>query len=425
MFEVEYAFQKTKGFAEVQISDYGVIWCHPESNRSIFAVADGYSGSIGQTISARLTQFVATMIENEMEKIVLDNVVVWLSNLFDLVETFLGDEIVKYLRDELGLETKCVVGANSSDVSIFWRNPTSSLFLDRSVWQIMDGGCSFTMVVIIDDNIFTASVGHCGATIHSNSECFEEHDIGMLFDASMKDIYTFRGERSNKRTNTLVLNSDQSPTSWYEYCRVKSQQHDKKTESTDFLQFLYDSDGKSSSSYTEIYNAFTTKTNGHYYKNVEKEYGAVVKKSTDARRALSSTRGFLNHDLKPFGVTHKPTITSLRLDSERMMHEKSFTLFIGSNGVFDNWFRTSERAIEVGETNTDRVMGNFFNQAEFETKSPSSILEQFMNQTLKFNEINFKKTYDDACGILVKLSRRQDIEEVSKQQQLSNKPFSF
>ena len=387
---MSFEYCKTSGYGN-EMSDFGIVWSDGKG-RCIFGVADGYSGELGKKVSSLLTQFVASSIEDGKEKITVETVVTWISSLFDRAEEYLSDEIIQYFEKNQ-FETKSN-RVNDENI-IYFRDTKSPMFVDRHVWQPIDSGCSFTMVVIIDDHIFTANVGHCGAILFSDKECFEEHDVGMLFDAAMKDIYTFRGEYGFKKTRNLILTCNQSPTSWYEYCRIKGSPKGSS------LQFVYDIHPSYVQNYLPIFPEDISKkpkkqNYGHYYKNVEKEFGAVVMNSVGPKRLLNTTRGFLNNDLKPFGVTHKPAITLTKLKED-----SNVTLFIGTNGVFDNWIRTYERAEEIG-TDKKYVLPEFFSD-------PSMTLANFMDQNLEQNKINFKDNYDEACGILVRLNSKTSI----------------
>lgn len=360
----------------------GYAWSHNGSNKHVFGIADGYSGSIGKKASVLLTQFLKTSIEMDIDAITEDNAVMWMSTFFDNAEMYLSAEIIRYLNTYY--ETK----TNPHNDAIYWRDGKTD-----NHWAPLDCGCSFVLVIIVNGCIFTASVGDCSAVITSPNKSFETHDIGMIRDCAMANIYTFASEdRYNTPTKNLVLTYDHSPASWYEYCRFKIAHY------TDSVQFLYDKLDDETKPFVEIFQktAEGTATSGNYFKNVEKEFGTVIKKTTDGRKVLSNTRGFLNKDFKPFGVTHKPTISLLRMDDvcRRNLEEDDsnlYALLLGTSSLFSNWIRTFEKASELGESD-EKVVGNFLHKTLDCRDNANAVLEGLMKHSTTTNTM---------CGILV------------------------
>lgn len=392
---VQYAFQKAMGGSSKVIQDHGFAWSDEETNRYVFGVADGHGKSHGRFISASLTEFMVSTIQANKADLSQANIVPFITRLFDCAEVFLRKAILKRL-EEKDFEIKTM----ELTEQIFWRKPETRL------WNVLEGGTTIAMTFILGDWIVTANTGNCYSTLISLDPVLEKHDFGIMFDVARPSQYTFTA-KSNATTKSINLTQDHSPICQEEYVRMMLSHYKPKLvyDEIDDLPFKPISFEQEEKDHK-----------GNYYRNKEKEFASVVL-IENGPYGLSSTRSFLNTSFKRFGVTHKPVITKVDMEAvwQRCNGENAsglFALVLGTNGIFDNWIRSYEKAEEV-ETSDSYVLGEFiFHETCVDAlykdgSGASKILNAFMERNTIFAKRNFGEDgYDESAGILVFFSKK-------------------
>lgn len=394
---VQYAFKKTRGgstsgSAKV-IQDHGFVWCDEETNRYVFGIADGHGKTHGRFIAATLTEFMVATIDANASDLNEQNILPFITRLFNCAEVYLIKSILKRLERQ-GLEIKIL---DTTD-EIYWRKPET-----RS-WIMLEGGSSIVLTFILGNSIITAQTGNCYSTIMSKEPVLEKHDFGIMYDAGRPSKYTFTAG-PNAATKSINLTVDHSPNCPEEYSRLMKSSYKPKMfyDEIDNLPYKPISfrDGKKDDA------------GGNYYRNKEKEFATVVL-IEDGTYGMSSTRGFLNTSFKPFGVSHKPVITKVDLEAVWRRCDGSnkevFALLLGTNGIYDNWIRSVEKAAEV-ETSDSYCLGEYLlHDTCMEVVSQDGmgafkVLNSFMERNTLFAESHFGDKYDESAGILVYLSK--------------------
>jgi hypothetical protein len=358
---VQFAHRKEiSGAASTQ--DHGIVWCDKERQVYIFGVADGHGDQFGGLLSVAVTECAFSFIEDNFPDV--NHMSEWITSLFDYIES--------------------------------------------GVLETGDDGCSFVICVVFEHELICASVGNCSAHISSDLPSLIKKDVGMLYDAASPTVFTFRGgsrDEIDKTVDGLMLTCNHSASSLSERRRIE------KCDPDSTLLFLYDRFEDSDYKPIDDFNQ------GNYHKNKEQEYATVVL-SKAYLNAVSTTRCFFYRPLKAYGITHKPTITRLlfkdiflRQQQQQQAQEPIFALFLGTNGVFDNWVRSLELADKL-RVSHDFVLGNFFhfetciNAVKQSENGCYDVLETFMKRNTSYNKLHFgPTTYDDATGILVYISK--------------------
>jgi hypothetical protein len=389
---VQYAFQKTRGGAKSgcakAIQDHGFVWCDEETHRYVFGIADGHGKIHGRFISATLTEFMVATIEANASDLTERNILPFITRLFNCAEVHLIKSILKRLERQ-GLEIKIL---DTTD-EIYWRKPES-----RS-WNMLEGGSSIAITFILGNSIITAQTGNCYSTIMSKEAVLENHDFGIMYDAGNPTKYTFTA-KPNAATKSLNLTVDHSPNCPEEYSRLLKSSYKPKMfyDEIDGLPYkrIFFRDGKKDDA------------GGNYYRNKEKEFATVVL-IEDGTYGISSTRSFLNTSFKPFGVSHKPVITKVDMEAvwrRSDCNKEVFALLLGTNGIYDNWIRSVEKAVEV-ETSELYCLGEFLLHGTCmevvlrDGEGAFKVLKSFMERNTVFAERHFGDKYDESAGILV------------------------
>jgi serine/threonine protein phosphatase PrpC len=388
---IQYAFQKERGQSKV-IQDHGFVWCHPEMKRYVFGVADGHGKEHGRFISNTLSEFMLSTIEENEAILTQENIVHFITHLFNGAQEFLVDSIINRLTTEKQCEVKVYENGE-----IFWRKAS------EQEWKILEGGCSVVTTFILQNLIFTATTGNCFATLMATEPILEYHDLANVHDVARPYVYTFIAGKNGK-TRELNLSRDHSCTSFDEYTRfLKSPNRPK---------FMYDE--FKDMPYKPIFTMVPSE--GNYHKNKERDFASVLMIENSTKHfCMSSTRSFLDTNFIPFGVTHKPFITKVDLnDIWERDPTATLSLLVGTNGIFDNWIRTHEKAEQL-QISPLFCLGEFLLhdsclRALFENgQGASKILQEFMARNTIFAQSHFLDNYDDALGILVYLSKSETL----------------
>lgn len=393
---VQYAFQKTRGgstsgCAKV-IQDHGFVWCDEETNRYVFGIADGHGKTHGRFISATLTEFMVATIEANSSDLNERNIIPFITRLFNCAEVHLIKSILKRLEKQ-DLEIKIL----ETTEEIYWRKPESR------TWNMLEGGSSIAITFILGNSIITAQTGNCYSTIMSKEPVLEKHDCVIMYDACRPSKYTFTAG-SNAATTSLNLTEDHSPNSPEEYSRLSRSSYKPK--------MLYDEIDDLSYKSISFRDGKKDDGGGNYYRNKEKEFATVVL-IEDGTYGLSSTRSFLNTSFKPFGVSHKPVITKVDMEAvwrRSDCNKEVFALLLGTNGIYDNWIRSVEKAAEV-ETSHLYCLGEFLLHGTCmevvlqDGMGAFKVLKSFMERNTIFAGHHFGDGYDESAGILVYFSK--------------------
>jgi serine/threonine protein phosphatase PrpC len=308
--------------------DNSFVWISPDIQ--IFGMLDGHSSKNGKHASQFAKDF--------CEKFIPTNYNLFIEN---------SHEFIKQL----------FVGANQAikeGLKIMYPNFTE---INEVLYYIngfpIDGGSTFTLIIIHNRKVFVANVG----------------DSSIISCTQSKDA--------------CELNSDHSPENISEFKRIKT------IDPT--IKFIYD--GKNKPDLFRI-NPETDEPEitrlVQFYKNVRKEAGTLVKKEINNHKdeyvMLTMTRVLGDFALKP-GVTSEPEINEYSLDE--LFGDSIGAFVLATDGLWDNW-----RFEDVSKFVMDESCLNVLPNVQM-------ITDALMQRNIIYANRNFPGQCDDVSIIVI------------------------
>ena len=268
-----------------------------DSDLIVNCILDGHGSEYGEHIAKGTKEFMTDKINMEKDKL-LANPQEYLTTLF-----LEANENCKQILMEV--LSKSSIQFKEEDGIIYSRRYSTSM------WSRVRGGTTCTMVVIIKNKLFTANVGDSKSLLCSHVNCVQE----LTTDQSLEKFEEFKRITD---CGGLVVYDDQS-------C-------EKHLCSPIYIKDEYDE--------------FIKTDNGHYYKNVSKEWATLVS-SPSGDDALAMSRSLGDLSLKRYGVIPNPDIQCVDLDEifnnleeQHILNNQEqpiVCLVTASDGLWDNW----------------------------------------------------------------------------------------
>jgi serine/threonine protein phosphatase PrpC len=308
--------------------DNSFVWISPDIQ--MFGMLDGHSSKNGKHASQFAKDF--------CEKFIPENYNLFIENPHEFIKTlFAGaNQAIKE-----GLKTMYPNFIEINEV-LYYSNRYP-----------IDGGSTFTMLIIHNKKVFVANVG----------------------DSSIISC--------NQSKEALELNSDNSPENISEFKRIKA------IDPT--IKFIYDGKNK-----PDLFR-FNSETGEpeitglvQFYKNVRKEAGTLVKKEIynhkDEYIMLTMTRVLGDFALKP-GVTSEPNINEYSLDE--LFNDSIGAFVLATDGLWDNWCFEDVSKFVMDESCLN-VLPNV-----------QMITDALMERNTLYSDRNFPGQGDDATIIVI------------------------
>lgn len=399
-FNIQFGHLSIKGSGRENQDDFFQIY-NAETDSHIFGVADGHgpTGKIASSSSKKtIEEFVLANIEE-----LSTNPVSFLEKCFEQVHENVRRAIVE---DAEKKEPKEVVV--NSDGAILTRR------YEFQALSNISGGTMLSVAILKRGILYIANVGDCDGILCAKTPILKQTSLKYEKDAGqIKHI----GYTDETLTTAIVLTRDHSPDNVDEYKRIRESVKDPK------LLFVYDEQGKEKAMCEPIFedgaDGPVVRTDvPFYHKNVSKQRATYIATPPDAqyRDALASTRSIGDFNLNKYGLSPKPEIQSIDLNTifESMVQEavpvqeatvletqsttepKTLCLVFGSDGVWDNWIidHVQKFVMDPSCLNAIRTPDG----AERVTKS-------FMARNLAFSKKHFGNyNYDDATSVIMYIS---------------------
>jgi serine/threonine protein phosphatase PrpC len=268
--------------------DESFVLIDPTIDLVVNCILDGHGSDFGEHIAKGTKEFMINKINIEKDKL-LDNPQEYLSSLF--LEA--NENCKQILMDIL---SKSPIQFKEEDGLIYSRKHNTL------PWSKVRGGTTCTMVVIIKNKLFTANVGDSKSLLCSHVNSVQE------------------------------LSTDQSLEKFEEFKRINDcgglAVYDNQSCEKNLCSSIYSKNE---------YDEFIKTANGHYYKNVSKEWATLVS-SPSGDDALAMSRSLGDLSLKRYGVIPNPDINCIDLDEIFNNLEKSTVCVVtASDGLWDNW----------------------------------------------------------------------------------------
>ena len=326
--------------------DYFVV-LKPEIDCCIFGIADGHGKYTGKLVANVCKQNTEEFIDANLEELE-NNTVSFLEKIFP------------HLHQQVRLALAEYAGKNGEEVVV---DPSSGIVTSRKYktqnFTHINGGSTFSIIIIKNGKMYIANVGDstgllCAKHDNLNQSCLKyEKDVAeAVAEVAIAEVVVTEVAiaevaiaKVDSFTNKLVITREHSPENINEYKRIRKFRQSKENPNCAELKFVYDEQGREKSWCPPIFNVSeegvpTIIEEGfhYYYKNVRKDRATYVATPFDSRYsdALASTRTIGDFNINTFGVSEKPEIQSIDLQS-LIVDENPLCVVLASDGVWDNW----------------------------------------------------------------------------------------
>jgi serine/threonine protein phosphatase PrpC len=400
-FKIQSGHLSIKGSGRENQDDFFNIY-NAETDSHIFGIADGHgpTGKIASSSSKKtIEEFVLANIEE-----LSANPVSFLEKCFEQVQENVRRAIVEDAEKKDPKPEEVVV---NSDGAVLMRR------YEFQALSNINGGTMLSVAILMRGVLYVANVGDCDGILCAKTPILKQTSLKYEKDAGqIKHV----GYTDETLTTAIVLTRDHSPDNVDEYKRIRESVKDPK------LLFVYDEQGREKAMCEPIFedgaDGPVVRTDvPFYHKNVSKQRATYIATPSDAqyRDALASTRSIGDFNLNKYGLSAKPEIQSIDLNTifESMVQEaivqeasvqeaqsttepKTLCLVFGSDGVWDNWIvdHVQKFVMDPSCLNAIRTPDG----AERVTKS-------FMARNLAFSKKHFGNyNYDDATSVIMYIS---------------------
>lgn len=279
------------------------LWENPDRGLMVIGVLDGHGRDVGKVAAVVGCEYIRRYCEENQD--MLEN------NTFDFLVTAIvqahqaiKDAFVKTLETN-GIEVKETV-----EGYLVKRKS------DKSNWMCVHGGTSCSLVAIVGTNLFTANVGDSTAIMCTSQPVLKSGMVRFVGDAGDIDRKTSSLESNDdKLSNTLVITSDHSPESPFEFNRMRAFRTRDDDPKQPALLVVYDASQQDKTRCPAVFDLDSSNnpivTNrGSYYKNVRREWASLVAAPPSAKfqDALAFTRSIGDFHLHLYGVCEFPEV---------------------------------------------------------------------------------------------------------------------
>jgi serine/threonine protein phosphatase PrpC len=277
-------------------------------------------------------------------------------------------------------------------------------------WSIVAGGTTKTLVLIVKDMMYIANVGDSSALLCSSHPVLKREHLHYAMDAFARDTVIDVVIKEDIPSFTLELIGDHSAENEREYERIRK--------IAPKALFVYDDNNiadkcncKPIFKVGEDGVLSKLPNNVKYFKNIRKEASTYITSPIDAKYAnsLAFTRTIGDFGLIEYGVTHKPEIQSVNLQTVfgSLENEKEKTkdnspdtmcVIVASDGVWDNWeFKTAGEFV-MYDNCIERL-------AKFPETAGQDVTKSFMARNDVYAKQNFGNSADNATAVIVYITK--------------------
>ena len=386
------------GMSEQQDSYFVV----KKSDVTLIGVLDGHNNIHGTVVSKASVAYVEKFIETHEDW--LDNPVGFLSDCFEMLQTHVKQTLIAHVESK-GFEVKI--------------EPTGAIVKSMrgmSNWSSVGGGTTFSMVMLIKDMLYVANVGDSDGVLYSERPVLSLNDLHYEVDVSCQTTKRATLEEENEPSNMLMLTSDHSPDSLYEYNRIRKQCPSDTNPHGAKARVVYDNQNiRVKTQCQPVFDVAADGTLtknasvmlGSYHKTVRKEWSVYITTPPSSQHTdcLSVSRSIGDFTLSEYGVTYKPEIQSVnlkpifeKLETTPTPIPNTLCLVLASDGLWDNWLYP-----DVGEfVMHDSCLNKIRSSPE---TGAQDVADSLMNRNTIFATRYFGNSRDNATAIAMYITK--------------------
>lgn len=323
----------------------------PEIDCTIIAVADGHGRDTGALASNICKISIEEYTESNLA--LLDsNPILFLSTCNSHVQQKLRDAFVDYAT-----QRNCEAKIDDNGVVLQRKN-------SNYTFTPIGGGSTLSIIVFKNGILYSANVGDSTGMLCVKNPTLKLSNIKYERDVARDGFARINSD--NTPVSSLVITSDtHSPESVDEYIRIRDfRRSGDKAE----LLFVFDDQDREKPSCPPVFQISEDGTptvvvpeNQYYYKNVRKDRATYVCATygTNYPDALASTRSIGDFNLNTFGVSEKPEIHSVNMNTvfEQMVGDENPIACVAlcSDGIWDNWIYDNVQKYVMDDTCLHRI----------------------------------------------------------------------
>jgi serine/threonine protein phosphatase PrpC len=304
----------------------------------------------------------------------------------------------------------------------------------------LKGGTTFSIILLLENKLWIANVGDSTGIIFSKNSIFKNSHLKYERDIATPDKVVVHTDTDTNLLNYLVLTSEgHSPENPDEYIRMRNFMKSPENENHAELLCVYDDPNKIKNMCPHVFNIEedgipTVRTDDgsfkYYYKNVRKDKATYVTCKNNFN-SLASTRSIGDSNMNVLGVSNKPEIQSIDLNtifdellslrqvnilknSEQKDNDKDndkidvnpdpMTLCIGlfTDGVWDNWIYDHVCKFVTDKSCLNAIITDVNNGAQ-------RVANSFMKRNETFANKNFGSSSDNSTGIIMYITKVAEV----------------
>ena len=389
-FNIQIGKASSAGNIRRENQDTMFVISKPEIDCTILAVADGHGRDTGALASNVCKISIEEYTDSNLA-LLNSNPVLFLSTCNSHVQQKLRDAFVEYATQQ-NFEAKI----DENGVVLQRKTPNSP-------FTSISGGSTLSIVVFKNGILYSANVGDSTGMLCVKKPTLKLSDIKYERDVA-RDGFT-RSNTDNTPVSSLIITSDtHSPEDVDEYIRIRNfRRSGDKAE----LLFVFDDQDREKPSCPHVFKISEDGTptvevpaNQFYYKNVRKDRATYVCAPYSANHpdALASTRSIGDFNLNTYGVSEKPEIHSVNMNTvfEQMVGDENpiAAVVLCSDGIWDNWLYDHVQKFAMDHTCLNRIKSKPEDGAQDVANSFSVRNEQFARK-------NFGGNRDDQTCIIM------------------------
>lgn len=390
------------GMSEQQDSYFVV----KKSDVTLIGVLDGHNKIYGTVISNASVAYVEKFIETHED--LLSNPVGFLSDCFETLQTHIKQTLIAHVESK-GLEVQV--------------EPTGAIVKSTrglSNWSSVGGGTTFSMIMLIKDMLYVANVGDSDGVLYSERPVLSSNDLHYEVDVSCQTTERVALDVENEPSNMLMLTSDHSPDSLYEYNRIRKQCPSDTNANIAKAMVVYDNQNVIVKSQCRpVFDVATDGTLikntsvmlGSYYKTVRKEWSVYITTHPSSRHSecLAVSRSIGDFTLSEYGVTYKPEIQSVNLKPIFEKLEKTvettstptpntLCIVLASDGLWDSWLYPDVGEFVMHESCLNKIRSSPETGAQ-------EVVDSLMSRNTIFATRYFGNSRDNATAIAMYITK--------------------
>jgi len=378
--------------------DKGEVWRSPlvegEKQVTVLLVCDGH-GTLGEEASGSVVIEITTDLKTNYQQLYY-HPVTYIGHLTRTAHSAIEAEFERYLVDQR-IEFRKV------------QTPRGNFFVQKrqDKWEIVEGGTTFSLAVIVGTTLYMANLGDSSGTICTplDQKVLSTSMVHKLAGPEDDD------EKTDEPVSIVVVTSEHKVESPKLYKRLLENCPSRTDPSKPSLKQVYDAcplkPQKSAISFDADGNPITV-PHGNYYSTVRNDWAALVRTESDPEYVDCYGRTYIgglampealgNFYLQTQGLSMDVNVNVVELAPIlEMLANKIICIVLASDGVWDNW---------KYEDIAKFVMDPSCIGALSEPDGVQRITNSFMQRNMIYAKRNFGHRHDDstACIAFVEFS---------------------